>query len=71
MTHKTVTIGSIVDIMPESGKSMKPIAQGIVKQVGGKWQSNHFKMSKKQVLVSVKKVLMNEESSIILVTTKI
>ena len=55
MTQKTVTIGSIVDIMPESGKSMKPIAQGIVKQVGGKWQSNNFKISKIQVLVNVTK----------------
>ena len=27
-----------------------------MKQVGGKWQSNNFKMSKKQVLVNVTKV---------------
>ena len=49
---------SIVDIMPECGSATVPIAQGIVKQVGGPWVTNGIRTSTKHVLVQVHKVLM-------------
>ena len=57
--NEPVQIGSIVDIMPESGDAIHPIAQGIVKQVGGEWRPS-AKLSKKQVLVQVQKVFDGE-----------
>lgn len=57
MTNDTVRVGMTVDIMPESSSNIKPIAQGVVKQVGGRvWESNGQKMTNKHVIVSVKKV---------------
>lgn len=51
--------GSKVDIMPERSDAIHPIAQGVVKQLGGRgsyWVSNNMKIRKDQVLVKVTKV---------------
>lgn len=55
------TVGTKVDIMPESGTSILPIATGIVQQVyeknvSDKWESNGLKLRAKQVLVLVTQV---------------
>ena len=53
---KMLPIDSAVDIMPASGRSMDAIAQGKLKQVGGRWTANGFKLNKNQVLLEVTKV---------------
>lgn len=52
-----LSVGWHVDIMPSLGSSVNPIAQGVVKQLGGSvWQANGVKLRKDQVLVEVSQV---------------
>lgn len=53
----SVSIGTRVEIMPEDSSSIHPIAQGVVKQLGGfVCRENGVKIRKDQVLVEVQKV---------------
>ena len=46
-------VGSIVDIMPECGASVTPIAQGVIRQMGsGTWSTNGIRLTKKTSCVS-------------------
>ena len=49
-------IRSTVDVMPESGTATDAIAQGTIKQIGGRWLTNRKKLSSKQVLIRIEKV---------------
>lgn len=52
-----ISIGTVVDIMPEDSTNIHPIAQGVVKKLGGEvWSTNGVKIRKDQVLVEVQKV---------------
>eukprot|EP00957_Ditylum_brightwellii_P004869 370890-Ditylum_brightwellii.AAC.1 len=45
--------------MPENSRVVDPIAQGVVKKIGGKgsiWDTNNVKLRTDQVLVEMKKV---------------
>lgn len=55
--YEPLDVGVVVDIMPEKGSDIEPIAQGRVKQQGGStWQTNGVKLRKDQVLVEVTQV---------------
>ena len=50
-------VGSIVDIMPECGTSVTPIAQGVIREMGpGTWSTNGIRLTKKQVVLVVNKI---------------
>lgn len=55
VSHINLPIGTKVDIMP-SAKAKDPIAQGIVKQIGGEWKDNKMKLRRNMMLVEVNKV---------------
>ena len=56
MAKDTINVGDVVDVMPESPRSIEPIAQGIIKQIDGTWGTSNYKLQQKQVLVRIIKV---------------
>lgn len=56
-TTANLPIGTVVDIMPGHESAVDPIAQGVVRQVGGSvWAQNKMKIRKDRVLVEVTEV---------------
>ena len=58
LTPNTIPpVGSLVDIMPECGSSIYPLAQGTIRQIGsGTWLSNGIRLTKKQIVITVRTV---------------
>lgn len=50
------SIGDTVDIMSSYSRAIDPLAQGVVKQIGGRWSANGMNLKRNQLLIEIKKV---------------